>query len=308
MDIYTFDSKCDGLQLEIAVTVPEGEPRGIVQISHGMAEHKERYTDFMQYFSAYDYICVVHDHRGHGASVRASEDLGYFYTEDACCIVEDLYQVTCFVKEKYPGLRLFLFSHSMGTLVSRNYLKKYDAAIDKLILCGPPTENPLALAGILMAKLSILLKGDRYRSSFLQKLTFGSYNRGLSQENAWICTDSQTVSAYNDSALCGYVFTNNGFLNLYRLMRNAFCKQGWELQNPDLPIFIIAGGDDPVIQSREKFYRLEAFLRQRGYREIESRLYEGKRHELLNEVGKMKIYEDIRAFIERGSKDESKQC
>lgn len=300
MEIYTLNSKCDGIPLEIGVTVPEGEPRGIVQLSHGMAEHKERYRDFMQYLSGNGYICVIHDHRGHGASVKSPEDLGYFYTENACHIVEDLYQVTCFVKERYPGLRLILFSHSMGTLVSRNYLKKYDGAIDQLILCGPPTENPLSPAGILLAKLSILFKGDRYRSPLLQKLTFGSYNRGLSPENAWICTDSRTVGAYNDDALCGYVFTNNGFLNLYRLMRNAFCNKGWELHNPALPIFLIAGRDDPVIQSEKKFYRLEEFLRQRGYRNTESKLYEGKRHELLNEQGKMEVYGDIKAFIERG--------
>ena len=298
MDFYTLNSECDGLSLEVAVTEPHGTPKGIVQISHGMAEHKERYEDFMEYMAANGYVCLIHDHRGHGASVASKEDLGYFYTEDIGHIIEDLYQVTRFAKEKYPGLPIMLFSHSMGTLVSRNYLKKHDVAIDKLILCGPPTENPLAPLGILAARLSILLKGDRYRSPILQKLTFGTYNNGIPLENGWISTDEAEVKKYNGSELCGYIFTNNGFLNLYRLMQQAFCKRGWQVQNPDLPIFIIAGSDDPVIQSEKKFNRLADFLRQRGYCDIRAKLYEGKRHELLNERGKREVYRDIMDFIQ----------
>ena len=298
MDIYTLNSKCDGLKLEIAVTEPQRESKGVVQFSHGMAEHKERYGDFMRYLSDRGYICVIHDHRGHGASVRAAGDLGYFYTENAGYIVEDLYQVTCFVKEKYPDLPVILFSHSMGTLVSRNYLKKYDSAIDKLILCGPPTKNSLAPLGVLMAKLSKLLKGDRHRSPMLQKLTFGTYNKGIRLENGWICTDEDEVRKYNDNELCGYVFTTNGFINLYRLMQNAFGKNGWALCNPQLPIFMIAGSDDPVIQSEKKFRELSDFLRLRGYTNISCKLYPGKRHELLNEQGKMDIYQDVLNFIQ----------
>ncbi len=298
MDIHILHSKCDGLPIEVAVMEPQGEPKGIVQFSHGMAEHKERYEDFMHYLSETGYICAIHDHRGHGASVKSTGDLGYFYTEDAGYIVEDLYQVTCFIKEKYPNLSVILFSHSMGTLVARNYLKKYDAAIDKLILCGPPTQNSLAPLGVFAARLSKLFKGDRYRSPMLQKLTFGTYNKGISLENGWICTDENEVQKYNGSELCGYVFTTNGFINLYRLMQNAFCKKGWALHNSQLPIFMIAGSDDPVIQSEQKFKELSDFLRLRGYANVSHKLYPGKRHELLNERGKMEIYQDVLNFIQ----------
>lgn len=299
MDMHILQSKCDGLSLEVAVTEPQGEIKGIVQFSHGMAEYKERYGDFMRYLSDRGYVCVIHDHRGHGASVKNIGDLGYFYTEDADYIVEDLYQVTCFIKEKYPNFSVILFSHSMGTLVARNYLKKYDTAIDKLILCGPPTQNPLASVGVFIANLTKFFKGDRYRSPMLQKLTFGTYNKGFRLENGWICTDEDEVRKYNNSALCGYVFTTNGFINLYKLMRNAFCKTGWMLGNPQLPIFMIAGSDDPVIQSEQKFRALSDFLRLRGYTTISCKLYPGKRHELLNEHGKMEIYQDVLNFIQQ---------
>ena len=125
MIIKKITSKQDGLKLEIAIMECEN-PKGIVQFSHGMAEHKERYFDFMQYLNDRGYICVIHDHRGHGSSVKSKNDYGYFYTENADYIVEDLFQVTEYVREMYPGLEVTLFSHSMGTLVARCYLKKYD--------------------------------------------------------------------------------------------------------------------------------------------------------------------------------------
>ena len=152
MKIENIVSEKDKLKLEAAILEPKIKPKGIIQISHGMSEHKERYYEFMKYLSENGYICVIHDHRGHGASVKSKSDLGYFYTEDINYIIEDLYQVTKYVKEKYPNLKINLFAHSMGTLVARGYLKKYDDKIDKLILSGPPTENKMTFLGLIIAK------------------------------------------------------------------------------------------------------------------------------------------------------------
>ena len=299
MDIQKIISKKDGIELEIAIAEPKQEAKGIIQISHGMAEHKERYYDFMNYLAENGYICIIHDHRGHGASVKQKQDLGYFYSEDINYIVDDLYQVTEFIKNKYKGLEVVLFSHSMGTLVARNYLKKYDSAIKKIILCGPPTENKLADLGILIARISKLFKKDNTRNKFLNKLTFGTYNNGNKIENEWICSNTETVKKYNQDELCGYIFTTNGFINLFKMMKQAFNKENWKLGNRDLNILVIAGKDDPVIQSEAKFNDLVKFLIEIGYKNIESKLYESKRHELLNENENEKIYEDILKFIEK---------
>ncbi len=292
-------SQSDGLQLELSIAEPRTEPKGVVQITHGMAEHKERYYDFMEYLADKGYICVIHDHRGHGASVKAKEDLGYFYSEDINFIVDDLLQVTEVIKERYQGLKVVLFSHSMGTLVAENYLKKYDLAIEKLVLCGPPTENKLAGIAIFMAKLSKMLKGDRHRSKFLNSLSVGSYDKGNKLKNQWLCTREEVVNKYNEDELCGYTFTNNGFINLFKLLKEAFNKNNLGMKNPGLDILVIAGKEDPVIQSEGKFYALVDFLKGIGYQNIQSKLYEGKRHELLNEEGNANIYQEILEFIER---------
>lgn len=292
-------SKKDGLTLSLSIIEPKGKPKAIVQISHGMAEHKERYYDFMEYLAKNGYVSVIHDHRGHGESVRNIEDLGYFYTDDIHYIVDDLYQVSEYMKERYKDLDIILFSHSMGTLVSRNYIQKYDDQIKKLILCGPPTYNPLSGVGIFLAKVFTLFGKERRANHFLDKLTFGTYNTGNDIPNEWICSSSDTVKDYNNDKLCGYTFTTNGFLNLYKMMKEAFHRNNYQVKNPNLNIFVIAGADDPVIQKEKKFEELVHFLKEVGYQEIESKLYNGKRHELLNEKGKEKIYQDILDFIEK---------
>ena len=104
---YDFiNSSSDGLKIELAYTIPKEEIKGIVQFSHGMAEHKERYFNFMEYLSNNGYVCIINDHRGHGNSVKDKKDLGYFYTEDTNFIIDDLHDVTKYIKEKYSNQKL----------------------------------------------------------------------------------------------------------------------------------------------------------------------------------------------------------
>lgn len=298
MKIKKIKSKKDNLDLEIAIIEPVGSPKAIVQFSHGMSEHKERYFDFMEYLAAAGYLCVIHDHRGHGASVKNKNDLGYFYTEEISYIVDDLYQVTEYIKGEYPNLKVILFSHSMGTLVARNYLKKYDDAVYKVILCGPPTKNPLTGFAIFFAKVLNKFYKKNTPNTLLNTMTFGSYNTKKKIENAWICSNAEQVAKYNNDVLCGYIFTTNGFINLYKLMKGAFDKRDWQVKNEKMPILLIAGKDDPVIQNVQKFQELDSFLRNIGYQDVNSKLYEGMRHELLNETNKQIVYEDVLKFIE----------
>ena len=140
-EILTLYSKSDGLPLSVAKFAPDtdAEIKGIVQISHGMAEHKERYFPFMEYLVSKGYAAVINDHRGHGASVKSKDDLGYFYDESGRFIMEDLHQITQDIKEHLPGKPVYLFGHSMGSMVVRDYIKKYDDQIEKLIVCGSPS-------------------------------------------------------------------------------------------------------------------------------------------------------------------------
>lgn len=298
MQIENIISEKDCLQLEVAILEPKEKPKGIVQISHGMSEHKERYYEFMKYLSENGYICVIHDHRGHGASVKNKRDLGYFYTEDINYIIDDLYQITKYIKNKYPDLKINLFAHSMGTLVARGYLKKYDDKINKMILSGTPTENSMALLGLMIAKFLNIFYKKNVPNKLLNNLTFGNYSKDVNKKNEWICLNEDIVEAYNKDELCGYIFTTNGFINLYKLMINAFKKNNWNMKNKNLPIYIIAGRNDKVIQNEEKFTKLSKFITERGYKNVQSKLYNDMKHEILNEKNNKIVYKDILDFIE----------
>ena len=294
-------SNQDGLELDVSFTKPEGEIKGIVQISHGMAEHKERYYPFMEYLASCGYICIIHDHRGHGASVKKQEDLGYFYDDKAEYIVEDLHQITTYIKEKYPDKKLILFGHSMGSMVVRKYIKKYDKDIDKLIVCGSPSQNPYLGLALIVVKILKTFKGEYHRSNLIQKLAFGLYNKKIENpisENAWVCANEDTVREYDKDELNGFVFTLNGFQNLFTLMKDIYSKEKWNLNNKALPIFFIAGEDDPVIVSSKDWQKAQDFLKEVGYENVSGKLYSGMRHEILNEKEKQKVFEDILKWIE----------
>lgn len=297
MIIERIESRRDQLPLELAIIEPEGKPVGIVQFVHGMAEHKERYYDFMNYLATNGYICAIHDHRGHGASVRESGHLGYFYTEDTSVIVDDVFQVTEYLQDKYGALNISIFSHSMGTLVARNYLKKYGDGISRIVLCGPPTKNGLVNVALILAKVTGLFHDKFAPNKFLGRLSLGPYNKEHTTQNSWLCSDSGVVDAYNADPLCGFTFTTNGFTNLYKLLKSAFNSKDWKSPKKDLPVLLIAGDNDPVIQSKQKFIDLEKFLRTVGYENITSKLYGHKRHELLNEIGREDIYKDVLRFF-----------
>ncbi len=300
MNKIKLKSNFDGLELSVLISEPKSKAKGIVQISHGMAEHKERYVPFMNFLNDNGYITIIHDHRGHGESVKDLNDLGYFKDTKGLAIVEDLRQVTLYVKEKHPNLPVYLFGHSMGSMVERVFLKKYDTIIDKLIVSGSPSKLYGTSLAILLANIMIKFKGERYHSKFINEFVFGDYNnniKGAKSDNSWLCSDVDIVDNYDKDELCGFVFTLNGFLNLFSLMKETYTKKGYLVNHQDLPIYFIGGECDPVIGSREELMDAIAFLKNLGYQNINSKLYPNLRHELLNEVNKEAIYEDILDFL-----------
>lgn len=301
MNKIKMKSEFDGLDLSVLIIEPKGKAKGIVQISHGMAEHKERYIPFMDYLSKNGYITIINDHRGHGESVNDKKDLGYFYDDTGDGIVEDLHQITLYAKDKYPKLPLYLFGHSMGSMVVRKYLKKFDKDIEKLIICGSPSKNNLAGVALNFVKILSKFKSDYYRSSFVNHLAFLGYNkkfRDSTSVNAWICGNDEELKKYDEDELCGFIFTLNGFINLFKLMKDIYEKKGYLVRNNKLPILFIAGANDPVIKSEKGWQSAQTFLKNIGYNNVKGIIYPEMRHEILKENGKEKVFQDIFKFIE----------
>ena len=283
------------LQLQAAVIAPEN-PKAVVVLVHGMAEHKERYYPFMTYLSEQGFACVIYDQRGHGATAVTPDDLGYFGKNGVKKLVEDTRTVIHWTRKQYAGLKLFLLGHSMGSMVVRCYTKKYDREIDGLVVCGSPSDNPVSGLGILVTRVFQLFKGERHRSKTVALMMFGPHVKKFKDEglhNAWLSTNKVNVQEYNDDPLCGFKFTLNGYRVVMQLIQETYSSTGWAVRNPEMPVHFLAGSEDPCIITRKDFDKAVDFFRDRGYKKVSAKVYTGMRHEVLNELGKESVWEDV---------------
>jgi len=299
METITLSGSSDGIRLSAAVIAP-AHPKAALVLVHGLAEHKERYFPLMTYLSEMGYACVIADLRGHGASAATPDDLGYFGKGGWQGLVNDTKNVVEYTRRQFPGLKIFLLGHSLGALIVNGFTQRNDRDIDGLVICGNPSRNPMAGPGVFLTRCIRLVKGDRYRSAFLEKLVTGSYDKKFRNEgltNAWLSVNRANVQAYNNDPLCGFRFTVNGYRGTLQLLRRAYSSDGWEIGNRELPVHFIAGGNDPCIVSLKKFSQAVGFFRDRGYRRVTSKVYAGMRHEILNETGKETVWTDLASLL-----------
>lgn len=293
---FEFQSTFDGLNIYAAIAVPGGNVNGILQIVHGMCEYKERYFPFMDYLAEEGFITVIHDNRGHGKSICSEEDLGFLYRNGGKGYVEDIAQLSKIVNEAYPDLPHFMFGHSMGSLGVRTYIKEHDSEINGLIISGCPCFSRFSgFARSIQSALSQKL-GSHFRSDKISTVMESTLNKNFSDENldhAWICSDKEVVERYNNDPLCNFIFTLNGYEALLYLLKETYSAKGWKVENPQLPIRFLSGKDDPCMISEKRFLKAIGLLEKVGYDSVSHRLFDGMRHEILNEKNNSIVYKDI---------------
>ena len=299
---FTLAASADDLQLAgLAVTPENGQPKAVVQFVHGMCEHKERYEETMQFLAERGYACVIHDHRGHGASVKDEKDLGFLYKGGWPAMVDDIRVVNDWIHRRFPGCQVILFGHSMGSMAVRSYARRYDESIDALVVCGTPADNPVKGLGRTLAWCIGLTRGWSYRSRLLQRLSLGAYNKPFQTEGwpaAWVCSNPDTLKDYHADPLCQYVFTANGFYNLLGLMQDCYAGKGWAVHRPQLPVLFISGAEDPCRGDDRRFQQAVDKLKKAGYGCVTAKLYPGMRHEILNETRCQEVRDDLLRFFE----------
>lgn len=296
---FILESEYDGLGLGVLVAEPDTErPEKVFQFAHGMCGCKERYLPVMEFLAANGVACVANDHRGHGASVRSADDLGYMYEGGYKALVDDMAQVTRMVRAQYPGLPVYLLGHSMGSMAARTYLKSHDDLIDGLVICGSPAWNPMCRMGAAIMNMMEKLGAGRMRPALLSYLMSSMYNRKFADEGpeAWTCSDPDVRKRFKENPSCNYIFTVNGIRNILGLMLETYGDEGWHPSNPSIPVAFLSGADDPCMMNERKFHDAVKNLYSHGYHNITSSLYDGMRHEILNEREKETVWNDILMF------------
>jgi len=290
--VFTVKSEHDGLGLSVMTVIPDGEPAALVQLAHGMAEHKERYLPVMRFLAEHGCACIINDHRGHGGSVRKKDDLGYFYADGGRGLVKDLHQLTALFRSEYPGVPVILFGHSMGSLAARAYAAQFGRDIDGLIVCGSPGFNPLVKVALALTEVLTLAHGGRRaKSGLMNRLLNGPFEKRFhAGPFAWLSANADNVKKYEADPLCGFPFTLNGYRALLNLMIAAYDKKTSIRRS--LPVHFISGADDPCAPDEKGFLAAAQNLRDRGCAEVTSKLYPGLRHEILNE-GVQEVRDDL---------------
>lgn len=299
-DIF-YDS-CGAGKIHACRWMPEGEPKAVLQIVHGIAEFVERYDDFANYMNTLGYIVVAEDHMGHGQSIGENGVRGYFHG-GWFCAVQDTYQLMQDTMAQFPGLPYVLFGHSMGSFMARTILAKYpDSGICAAIICGTGWQPRAALPALIGVVEAICKKtGEQNPNETLQKMVFGGYNKRVKNprtSNDWLTRDEVTVDAYNAHPLCGFTPA----CGLLRDMMKGiyFVEQQKNLANmkKHLPVFFIAGAEDPVGPYGKGVERVVQEFKKAGMVNVSLKLYPEGRHEILNELNKQEVYEDISEWLE----------
>lgn len=295
---YKIPSATGVADIYVQCIAPDAEPTAIIQVIHGMAEHTDRYIDVANYFAAAGFAVFMSDHAGHGKSITTNDDLGYFgETDGDKHLAEDAAAVTKLAKQTYPGKKVILWGHSMGSFVTRNYLARKLETVDGAVICGTAGANPAAGAGVLVANLIAKVKGSKYRSPFINSLAFGAYNKKFAGRTDfdWLSVDEKNIDVYIADPKCGYLFTATAYRDLFKLLAAVSDKKSFADTPKDIPLYLIAGDMDPVGNFGKGVTEVYNNFKAAGCN-VSCKLYEGLRHEIHNETVKKEVWEDILSF------------
>ncbi len=284
--------------------IPAGEPKGIIQLSHGMCEYVLRYDAWARRFAKAGYIFCGNDHLGHGHTAKNSACLGYTAPRGGAeLLVADLFALTKIMKERFPALPVVLYGHSMGSFVARCYLTLHGKELAAALISGTGgPEQPTGVARTLARAIGGT-RGYTHRSKLIAGLAFGSYNKKFAKENdvhSWLTRDVAVRHAYDADPFCHFSFTAAGYETLFSLLHTV-SKKDWAGQVPkDLPILLFAGDMDPVGNYGKGVRAVYDRLKRAGA-DAHLKLYEGGRHEMHNETCRDEVFADLLAFSDNAT-------
>ncbi len=298
-DFYV-DSLGEG-RLHCCRWTPEGTPRAVVQIVHGIADYLERYEPFAEYLNSLGILVVGEDHMGHGHSFPQGGTRGYF-AGGWFRAVEDTHRLMQRTIAELPDVPYILFGHSMGSFMARTLLIKYpDCGLSAAIICGTAWQPRRLLPPVTrVTEAFCKICGERAPNDTLQGMVFGGYNARVEHPRTpfdWVNRDDKMVDAYIADPLCG--FTASCGLLRDMMIGIAYIEDPENISrmNKDLPLLLIAGGGDPVGNYGKGVLRTAEELQKAGMKTVSHRIYPLCRHEILNEINREEIYADVGSWI-----------
>ena len=284
----------------------EGRCRAVLQITHGMIEYRDRYRETASFLADRGFAVAVCDQLGHGDSVISADMRGYFSDEPGCiCLIRDMHQVRKQMEGRYPGLPCFMLGHSMGSFLTRCYMTKYGRGLSGVILAGTGgIPSWIAGAGLVLLRLMAAGQGWHAYSPLAEKTVFsGKYKKydlsGKHPEDSWLTRDTALAKDYYGDPRSQFGFSLNGFYGLVDAVYYANDRLLMKQIPETLPVLLLSGGEDPLGDFGRGTEKAAGWYRKAGIKNIECRIYPGARHEVLNEINRKQVYEDILGWCEQ---------
>ena len=299
-----FDLSCEGgVTLRAYRWDPSGEVRGVLVLAHGMGEYACRHGRLARVFSGIGLVVYAHDERGHGQAALAAGTMGHFADHDGWRLaVSDIHSLQQYAAQQHPGCKVLFYGQSMGSMLGQEYLITHGSNLDGVFLAGTGGgQGALLRVAQTIALAERARLGPRKRSSVLDAITFGSYNRQFKPartEFDWLTRDAAEVDKYIQDPLCGGTLTTQSWLDMFRGLSQVENVHRQALIPKGLPVFIFAGDRDPVGNNGKGPRWLHDRYRKVGMTAAELKLYPGARHEMPNETNREEVFADLVRFAE----------
>lgn len=310
MKVNSFSLKMnDGCEIFLNRWEPdEGDDiKGVIQLHHGLAEHSMRYDRLGSILAENGYVLNAYDMRGHGktaetAIAKGEGRFGQLARKNGFeTAVEDLAFIIDSLKKDFPDKKIVLLGHSFGSFISQRYIEKYGNKIDGCILCGTSgPQIPLANVGKIVAKIVRAFKGPDATSKFLTKLTFGSYNKHVTNPQTaddWISLNDLNRQMYAMDKWCGFPLTVSFFVDITTALTTIHKNKNMKAVPVDLPVFLIYGKEDPVGGYGKTIEKLYGIYKKNGVKNLQIKGYENDRHEIFNEDDKETVEKDVLQWL-----------
>lgn len=296
-DFY-FPSSTGKNSIHARKCTPDGTPRAVIQIAHGIAEHINRYDPLMEFLANNGFVVAGNDHLGHGQSAASPEELGFFAEDKGWYrVVDDMDTLRGIMHTEYPELPYIFFGHSMGSFLTRTYIIKNPDKYDAVILSGTGHQvKPLVLAGYAAANVVVKLHGPRSDGKMLNDIAFGTYNKKIpfpTTEFDWLSRDYENVKAYIADPLCGFVGKASLYRDLMTGVKFVTDQSNIDKMSKEQPVYFMSGDGDPVGDYGKGVERAYKAFCHAGIKDVFMRLYPGGRHEMLNETNRDEVFSDI---------------
>ena len=269
-----------------------------------MVEYIKRYDEFAQFLCEKGFYVVGNDHLGHGKSVQSKSEYGFFEKKYGnACVLGDIHTLRQRTVKKYPETPYFMLGHSMGSSLLRQYIQMYGNGLSGVVLMGVVTDHRRSSLLFVkqLCRLMAAVRGWHYRSRMVDELVTGSFNKKFKPSVTradWITSDKEHLDAYVTDPLCSFMFTVNAYYSMMAGMLGMQKKENISMIPKSLPVLFVSGAEDPVGNFGKGVRKVCEIYKSAGLRDVSLKLYEGDRHEILNETNREQVYQELYEWFE----------